>query len=100
MRVSLASTGLGSHFADRAYFQRALSTCALRAARVTMDEVLAVLRASGCAGLEDVEALVLESDGSLSLVPRAKGPSPQVLKGVRRPAGEAPPDAERGAPSQ
>ncbi len=39
---------------------------ALRAQRITREEVLAALRTNGIAGLEGVSAVVLETDGSLS----------------------------------
>jgi len=43
---------------------------ALRHARVTADEVEAALRGAGVAALEDVESVVLETDGSFSVVRR------------------------------
>ena len=44
---------------------------ALRATRVTEDELHAAVRGAGVASLQDVEAVVLETDGSMSVVPRA-----------------------------
>ena len=41
---------------------------ALRRARVTEDEVRAAVRSAGVAALEDVEAVVLETEGSFSVV--------------------------------
>lgn len=38
--------------------------------RLTEDEVLSAVRAQGLQGLENVEAVILESDGSLSIIPR------------------------------
>ncbi len=46
---------------------------AMRRARLVEAEVLAVLRDQGIARLEDVHAVVLESDGSLSVLPEAAG---------------------------
>lgn len=46
---------------------------ALRGARQTMDDVRAAVRAAGIARLEDVEAVVLETDGSISVVKRDLG---------------------------
>jgi len=43
---------------------------ALRAQRVTESELLAAIRSAGVASLESVEAVVLETDGSLSVVDR------------------------------
>lgn len=57
---------------------------ALRAARVTEDEVRAAMRASGLAAVEQIEAVVLETDGSFSVIPSgADGRS--ALAGVRLP---------------
>lgn len=47
-------------------------TAALRTARVTEDEVHAAVRQQGIAGLAQVEAVVLERDGSFSVVQAAK----------------------------
>jgi uncharacterized membrane protein YcaP (DUF421 family) len=49
---------------------------ALRRARVTNDEILAVLRREGIARLDDVDAVMLESDGSLSVVPSSRTAQP------------------------
>lgn len=57
---------------------------AMLAERVAPEEVLAAVRASGHAGLEQVEAVVLETDGSFSVVPRA-GDSASALGNVRTP---------------
>ncbi|MBA2380242.1 MAG: DUF421 domain-containing protein [Blastocatellia bacterium] len=52
------------------------------ATRVTESEVLAAVRASGSASLEDIEAVVLETDGSFSVVRSEKGHAPVALKDV------------------
>jgi uncharacterized membrane protein YcaP (DUF421 family) len=49
---------------------------ALRKQRVTQAEVRAAVRAAGVASLEEVEAVVLESDGSFSVVRRGDGSAP------------------------
>lgn len=61
---------------------------AMRSQRVTREEVISALRSSAVARVEDAVAVVLETDGSLSVVPL--GPSPNeadatVLRGVRQP---------------
>ncbi|MBN8899436.1 MAG: hypothetical protein BGO51_14530 [Rhodospirillales bacterium 69-11] len=60
---------------------------ALRDQRVTREEVASALRASGVANVEDAAAVVLETDGSLSVVPRAAAGDGalSVLDGVRNP---------------
>lgn len=68
---------------------------ALKRARVTEDEVRAAVRAQGLAQLGDVEAVVLETDGSFSVVrrPPRGGDAPESreeedassLRGVGRP---------------
>ncbi len=56
---------------------------AMRTARVTREELLAAIRAAGVAALDDVEAVVLETDGSFSVVRRAERQAPTSLDGVR-----------------
>jgi uncharacterized membrane protein YcaP (DUF421 family) len=53
----------------------------LRRARIAEDELQAGLRAKGFAGLDEVEAVVLETDGSLSVLGRTDGAAP-ALEGV------------------
>jgi len=48
---------------------------ALKRARVTEDEVLAAVRKKGQGTLEDIDAVVLESDGSLSVIPSSQAGS-------------------------
>lgn len=57
---------------------------ALRRARVTEDEVRAAVRAAGLASLSDVEAVVLETDGSFSVIQQGEG-NPSSLVDVRDP---------------
>ncbi|MET3586543.1 uncharacterized membrane protein YcaP (DUF421 family) [Pseudorhizobium tarimense] len=38
--------------------------------RLTEDEVLSSIRSQGLQGIEDVDAVILESDGSISVIPR------------------------------
>lgn len=52
---------------------------ALRAERVTRDEVLAAVRSAGFGGLEGIAAVVLETDGSFSVVPRTQLASGSAL---------------------
>lgn len=63
---------------------------AMRRQRVTRDEVVSALRSSGLARPGDAAAVVLETDGSLSVV-RATGDEPQgeaeVLRGLGPPSG-------------
>ncbi|MBY0335945.1 MAG: DUF421 domain-containing protein [Acetobacteraceae bacterium] len=49
---------------------------ALRIQRVTREEVQAALRSAGLAGPEQALAVTLETDGSLSVVPAERQPSP------------------------
>lgn len=55
---------------------------ALARERVTQDEVRAAIRQSGLARVEDVGAVVLETDGSMSVLPRAAGGRASSLEGV------------------
>ncbi|WP_244612974.1 DUF421 domain-containing protein [Modicisalibacter radicis] len=58
---------------------------ALRRARVTEDEMRAAVRAAGLASLDEVEAVVLETEGSLSVVRRRSNGEASSLEGVERP---------------
>jgi uncharacterized membrane protein YcaP (DUF421 family) len=59
---------------------------AMRDQRVTRGEVISALRAAGLARPEDATAVVLETDGSLSVLPAAATgrEEPEVLRGVGR----------------
>lgn len=57
---------------------------ALLHARVTEDEVLAAIRSAGVDGLGTVAGVVLETDGSFSVVNRGDGTGASSLDGVRR----------------
>ncbi|MGD8106267.1 DUF421 domain-containing protein [Pantoea sp. FN0302] len=50
------------------FYQGHFLTQAMRSSRVTKDEVRSAIRAGGFAALEDIEAVVLETDGSFSIV--------------------------------
>ena len=63
-------------------FEGALQTDALREERVTESEIRATLRGRGITALEDVQAVVLETDGSFSVV-RERGTSSYALLDVR-----------------
>jgi len=60
---------------------------ALRQARVTENEVRAAVRSAGLSQLESVEAVVLETDGSFSVIPRSEGPGTSSLADVKSAAG-------------
>lgn len=51
--------------------------------RVTRSEIEAAIRTAGIGRLEDVAAVVLETDGSMSVIPRGDQP-PDLISGVRR----------------
>lgn len=55
---------------------------AMRKARVTEGELLAAMRSQGQATLESVEAVVLETDGSFSVIARREQPGSSALAGV------------------
>lgn len=57
---------------------------AMRAERISADEVRAAVRSQGIESLQNVEAVVLETDGTISvLAPRAEEKEPSALQGVR-----------------
>ena len=55
---------------------------ALRPERVTEEEIIAAVRGQGIASLEQVEAVILETDGSFSTLRRADQKPPSALAGV------------------
>ncbi len=57
---------------------------ALRKSRVTEDDVLAAIRAAGIANRGQVEAVVLETDASLSVIATLPTGRDSTLDGVRR----------------
>ncbi|MEW2634938.1 YetF domain-containing protein [Streptomyces sp. NPDC048389] len=60
--------------------------------RVTPDEVCQAIRTQGIGAIEDVGAVVLETDGGFSVVPRSQFGSGSALNGVARPqAAPSPP---------
>ena len=67
------------------FYQGTLLPKALLSARVTEDEVRAAVRSAGLAGLDGVEAVVLETDGSFSVIQQGAGAAKSSLEGVKRP---------------
>lgn len=61
---------------------------ALTKSRVTHGEICAAVRAAGYASLDDVEAVVLETDGSFSVVRSADGTRASSLGDIARPLNE------------
>jgi uncharacterized membrane protein YcaP (DUF421 family) len=55
---------------------------AMKSERVSWDEVLAAIRSEGLSGAHDVDALILETDGSFSVVPEASGSHDAALEAV------------------
>lgn len=55
----------------------------LKKERVTEGEIFAAVRANGSASIENIEAVVLETDGTFSVIPKVKGDSVSALRGVR-----------------
>ncbi|QGZ37788.1 uncharacterized protein DUF421 [Pseudoduganella flava] len=55
---------------------------ALKRVRVTSDEVLGAVRQHGYGGLDLIEAVVLETDGSLSVISRGQAGDGSALSGL------------------
>lgn len=68
---------------------------ALRRERVTAEEIRATVRASGLVSLDQVRAVVLETDGSFTVVEKSSGREPSALAGV---AGLGPGGGPPGTP--
>ena len=58
-------------------------TGAMREARVTAEEVRTAVRQAGIGGMEQVAAVILESDGTLAVIPQSALGSGSALGGVR-----------------
>lgn len=67
-------------------YQGTFLPAALRWTRVTEDEVRAAVRGAGVATLGEVNAVVLETDGSFSVVRNGGGPGESSLTGVQAPS--------------
>lgn len=57
---------------------------AMRQERVTEDEILAAIRAQGIAEVEKVEAVILETDGTFTVLQVSNDATPTALKSVRK----------------
>jgi uncharacterized membrane protein YcaP (DUF421 family) len=55
---------------------------AMKAVRITEDEIRGAARQHGIASLEQVAAVVMETNGSLSVIRRSEGVAFSALKGV------------------
>jgi uncharacterized membrane protein YcaP (DUF421 family) len=60
------------------YLKKALKEC-----RVTKDEILQIVRATGIAKLEEVNAVVLETNGKFSVIRKTENNAPSVLENVK-----------------
>ena len=59
-----------------------LLDAALKAQRVAQAEVYQVMRTQGFASVEDIEAVVLETDGSFSVIPKSSGKGTSSLTSI------------------
>lgn len=67
-------------------YRGALIESAMRAQRVTPDEIESVVRSSGTTSLAEVDAVVLETDGSFSVVRSVNWSQAGAFAGIARPA--------------
>lgn len=58
-------------------------TEAMRRERVTREEIFAAMRSGGTTDLEEVAAVVLETDGTIDVLPRTSGPEGAALQAVQ-----------------
>ena len=65
-------------------------TRALKRERITEEEVRAAIRAEGITRVEDVDAVVLENDGTLTVAWQSQGPGSSSLVDAKPPGGESP----------
>ncbi len=64
-------------------YQGEFRHAALKDNRVTEGEVRAAIRSQGIAAVEDVEAVILETDGSFSVIRKFEASTESALKGVK-----------------
>ena len=64
-------------------FQGEFQSNAMRHQRVCKGEILAALRTNGMAALEDAEAVILETDGSFSVIKKLEDSSASALADVK-----------------
>ncbi len=57
---------------------------AMRKERVTEEEILAALREKGISDAKGVEAVVLETEGNLSVIQKASNPSQSTMQNVKQ----------------
>ncbi len=65
------------------FFRGGFLAEAMRAERITRSEVIAAIRQQGISALSEVEAVVIETAGELSIVTRSAGTPPTALSYVR-----------------
>jgi uncharacterized membrane protein YcaP (DUF421 family) len=70
-------------------YKGAIIATRLRAARVTDEELRAAIRAAGLAAIEEAEAVVLETDGSFSVI-RSESSGSSSLEGLQLPDASEP----------
>jgi len=66
-------------------YQGQMLGSAMRVARVTEDEVRSAIRSSGFSAIDEVEAVILETDGSFSVIKKGSSNSRSSLSGVMTP---------------
>lgn len=65
-------------------YQGQILSAALLSQRVAAEEVRAAIRGQGTARVEDVEAVILETDGSFSVLPRTSAPATAAIPDLKR----------------
>ena len=60
---------------------------AMQKARINQDEILAALRSKGIASFDEVGAVVLETEGTLSVIKKAERLDSRILENVNKPQG-------------
>ena len=97
IQVVLAELAVRSELADRIINGRPTMLFsngkfihrALKKERITEEEVRGAIRDKGVARVEDVDAVVLENDGNLSVIWEAQGPGESSLVDTKAPDGDS-----------
>ncbi len=59
---------------------------AMRKERVNADEIYAIIREKGVGSIQDVDAVILETDGSLSVIKHTENLKSDVMQSVQTPS--------------
>lgn len=66
------------------FFQGQFLRKAMYAERITENELIAIARKSGVSSLDEVDAMILETNGKVNVIQKLKNSTPSLLSNVKR----------------